>query len=60
MFKVNDKYTKSNVNWTALLLALNITLILSLNMFLLKNKIETKQKLTQRPLPGVEDTLFRG
>ena len=29
MFKVNNKYTKNNINETALLLALNIALILS-------------------------------
>ena len=29
MFKVNNKYTKSNINDTTLLLALNISLILS-------------------------------
>ena len=60
IFKVNDKYTKNNTNETALLLALNIALILSSNRFLLKNKIETKRKLTQQPLPRVEDNLCIG
>ena len=46
MSEVKNKRTKSNINETALLLALNITLILSRNRFFLKNKIETKQKLT--------------
>ena len=59
MSKVKNKRTKNNINETALLIALNITLILSRNRFFLKNKIETKQKLTQRPLAGLEDNLRR-
>ena len=61
MCKVKNKYTKNNINYTALLLALNITLIFLAEIgFLLKNKIEAKQKLTHRLLLGVEDNLYIG